>query len=190
LFYVLLYSLVADLFLNEIIYSLSKNEFLGLRLFTFVEYSLISLFLYSIITSKKFKKAIVILSVLFFAFSIYDMLQSRSITFDSIPTGIECILILSYSIFYLFEKINNPNTLFLYATSEFWIITAFIIYFSGTFFLFIYSQSYYQNPDFQVTYSIVVGSFTILKNLMLSIAFIIKPSKSNPPIILPRKTSY
>jgi hypothetical protein len=143
-----------------------------------------------VLESKKAKRLILVLSALFFIYAIVDFLTSKSNSFDSIPTGIECILIILYSLYYLYEKITKTDTLFIYNTSNFWIVVAIIIYFSGTFFLFIYSQSFINDQQFLKTYALILGIFTIVRNLMLAIAFIIKPSKSNAPVILPRKTSY
>jgi len=124
-----------------------------------------------------FKRSIILLSLLFIIFSIFDFFYSKSNTFDSNPTGIACILILSYSIYYLFEKIKTPDSLFLYSTPNFWIVVSLIIFFSGTFFIYIFSQSNFNNPEFKSTFNIINSSFNILKNLLFSIAFLIKPEK-------------
>jgi hypothetical protein len=181
IFYYLLASVLTDLFFFALIKHLTNNQFITYRIFTLVEYSLVTSFLYINIKSKGFKRIIVILSVLFLTFSIFDLINSGSKTFDSSPTGIACILILSYSIYYLFEKIKTPDSLFLYSTANFWIVVALIIFFSGTFFIYIFSQSNFNNPDFKSTFNIINSSFNILKNLLFSIAFLIKPEKGKQP---------
>jgi len=173
----MIYGPLADFVINPIITSVSNNYFIGLRIFTIVEYLLLSAFIYSIIQSTQLKKLIIIFSTLFLLFSIYDFYKSSEISFDSVPTGIAAILILFYSLYYLFEKIKRPDTLFLYSTPDFWIVVALIIFFSGTFFLFIFSQNNYNDPKFQSTFQIINNSFIILRNLLFAVAFLIKPEQ-------------
>jgi len=185
LIFILIYlisGLLTDLLIYPIVRHYTNNEFITYRIFTLLEYFLLSYFIYFNLKSKLFKRFIVILSTLFLLFSIFDLINSKSRSFDSSPTGIACILILSYSIFYLFEKIKNPDSLFLYSTSNFWVIVAFIIFFSGNFFIFIFTQSNYSDPAFQSVFTIINSSFNILKNLLFSIAFLIKPDKGKQSI--------
>jgi len=185
LFFILIYliaSILTDILFYPIILHITKNEFLAYRIFTIIEYLLISSYLHYIIKSISFKKLILILSIGFIIFSIFDLINSKSNSFDSSPTGVACILILFYSIFYLFEKINKPDSLFLYSTPDFWIVVALIIFFSGTFFIYIFSQTNYNDPTFKSTFTLINASFSLLKNLMFSIAFLIRPEKSKQKI--------
>jgi len=167
---------------NPLITSLTKKNFIGFRIFTVIEYLLFTAYFYSITQSKTFKKLLYFLSILFLGYSIFDFLMSGQGSFDSIPTGIAAILILFYSIYYLFEKIKKPDTLFLYSIPSFWIVVGLIIYFSGTFFLFIFSQNNFNNPAFKSTFSLINNSFIILRNLLFAVAFLIKPEKSKQKI--------
>jgi hypothetical protein len=121
------------------------------------------------------------MSLIFTVVSILDVFKWKSQNFDSIPSGIESILIISYCIFFLFEKIKEPDSLFLYNTPNFWIVVGLILYFAGTFFLYIYSQNNLGNPEYDKTYAFVNSSFSILKNVLFSIAFLVKPQKTDKP---------
>jgi len=187
-FFIFLYltlSLAWDLIVNPITIYYTKTEFLGYRIFTIIEYSLCTLFLYKIINNSLFRKLISIASIGLIIFSFFDLVNTNSRTFDSTPTGIVCILIILYSIYYLFEKIRTPDTLFLYSTSNFWIVVALVIFFSGTFFINIFSQSNFTNPKFKATFSAIISVFNILKIFMFSIAFLIKPEKAKPKKAIP-----
>jgi hypothetical protein len=135
--------------------------------------------LYKNIKSGKFKSAITFISLLFVIYAIFDIFQSKSSSFDSFPIGVECILIITYSIYYLFEKINEPDSLFLYNTPMFWVVVGLILYFSGTFFLYIYGQNNLNDPSFRATYQLVNAGFNALKLVFLSIAFLVKPPKES-----------
>ena len=184
LFIYLLYGLLSDLFLNPLIKHFTKSPFVGFRIFTIVEYTLIAAFLSYIINNKKYKKAILYLSIAFLFYCIFDFFNSNFTSFDSSPTGISCILILTYSIFFLFEKINYPDSFFLYSTANFWIVVALIIFFAGTFFIYIFSQSNFSDPSFNSIYNLINSTFTILRNLLFAIAFLIKPDKSKQSYII------
>jgi hypothetical protein len=57
-------------------------------------------------------------------------------------------------------------------------VVALIIFFSGTFFIFIFSQSNYNVPEFKSTFTLINSIFNILKNLILAMAFVIKPEQA------------
>ena len=119
----------------------SSMIFNMLSVFTLVEYSVFSYVLYSVIINRMFRGVIIISSALFFVFSIYYYLTVKNNTFDSLPASIESILIVAYSIFYLFDQMNKPQVIFIYQEPHFWFVVAFILYFSGTLFLFIQASN-------------------------------------------------
>ena len=175
----LIFCLLADYLINPIIESILKNYNTGIRLFTILEYSFCTAFFYKKIESPKIKKIITIVSPIFLIYSFSDFYFSEITSFDSIPTGLSALLVLFYSISFLFEKINNPRIYLLYNTQSFWITVGMIIYFSGTFFLFIFSQNEFENPEFRLVFDFLLLTFSILRNLFFAIAFLIPPEKEN-----------
>lgn len=182
----LIYSLLSDIFINPVISHTSHKPYLGFRLFTIVEYCLLTALLFKHIKSRRFKKVIQFISILFIAFALFDIFQGKSDSFDSYPSGLECILIIAYSIYYLFEKINEPDSLFLYNTPMFWVVVGLILYFSGTFFLYIYSQNNVGNDSFKMTYKFVNSGFNILKLVLISVALLVKPPKESFKLLKPK----
>lgn len=57
----------------------------------------------------------------------------------------------------------------LYKKAFFWIAIAFFIYSAGNFFLFLFKNSSKQDENFQIQYTIIYSTFTILKNVLLCI---------------------
>ena len=89
-------------------------------------------------------------------------------------------------IYYFFDKLKQPDTALIYASTNFWIIISFLIYLSGTFFLYLYSDSnMLENKVFQRQYIMINSSFYILKNVLLGIAMLMKPDKNNGQAIFP-----
>ena len=158
LFY-LLYSLISDLVLSKLSIRYFESEIYSFRLFTVVEYFSITFVLYSQIGSLFFRKFIKYSSLAFALFIIFDSITNPLNEFDSIPTGIESLLILTTSIILLYEKILKSDN---YFTAYVWIAIGLILFFAGTFFLFVMSQNNYSNTDFNNTYGYIVAIFKIL----------------------------
>jgi len=62
----------------------------------------------------------------------------------------------------------------IYKRPIFWISVAFIINFSGNFFLFLYSQNSYRDEEFQRQYTIIYSTVTFIKNILLCYSILIK----------------
>jgi len=101
--------------------------------------------------------------------------------FDSFTSGIECIIILFLCIAYLFVQLRGSISLSIYSTFDFWVVITFLIYFSGTFFLYILAQSMGRDVSFQRQYFIINIAFNILKNILLCIAMTKKLNESVKP---------
>ena len=91
--------------------------------------------------------------------------------FDSLPTGIEAIILIIFSILCLLEILNSND---IFKKSKTWISFGIIIYFSGSFFLFILSSSNLKYEAFANDYAMIVSIFNIVKNLLFSTAVIVE----------------
>lgn len=169
--------------LNEIVvyylYEAHKSDYLAFALFTILEFSFFCIFFYYAI-STKIKKAIPIIWGAFLLFSIIDFFFVDEMdAYGSFAVGVEYIFIILMCIYYLVVQIKGVNNLSVYSTSNFWIIITFLIYTSGTFFLYIMAEKMLQNKAFRVQYIIINSVFNILKNLLLSIAMLMKSTPEN-----------
>jgi hypothetical protein len=177
--------------LNEIVtYYLFKIAHLPLffiyDIFAVVEFCLFSWFFYLIIYNKKIKRFVIAVIIIFLIFSasLYIFIPDNS-SFSSLIAGVESVLIIAMCIYYFFDQLNQPNTLMIYSSINFWITISFLIYLAGTFFLYIYADSMLSNPVFRKQYYIINFSFNILKNVLLGIAMLMKPDKNNDQAIFP-----
>ena len=153
----------------------SQNVIYLFLIFTIVEFSFFCYFIYLILPKNLIKKSIpfVWIGFLLFAFIDYAFF-SHGQEFDSFAIGIESIIILLLCISYLFAQLRKSNNLLLYSTFYFWVVITFLIYFSGTFFLYILAESMRENVAFQKQYFVINISFNILKNLLLCVAMTMK----------------
>ncbi len=149
----------------------SPNTVYLFLLFTIVEYSFFCYFIYIILPKGSIKKAVPFLWIGFLLFAGIDYaFFSKTYEFDSIASGIESIIVLMLCIYYLFSQVKGSNNLMIYSTFNFWAVIAFLIYFSGTFFLYLMTERMMDSPSFQKMYFVINNSFNILKNLLLCVA--------------------
>lgn len=148
--------------------------------FTIIEYSLFAFFLYLNLESKNLKRGIVAGSALFFGFALYNIIDTVNYNFDALPASVECILVIIFCVSFFYEQINNTEVSFVYASKKFWIIVAILIYLSATLFLFI--SSMYLTLEERREYWFINSISNFLKNVLLSIAFMLPNHKTTSPI--------
>ncbi len=145
--------------------------------FTIVEYSLFSFFLYLSFQSKTSRVILIVASLIFYLVALSTFFIKKKEDFDSMSASAEAVLIIVYSILYLYEQVTDPSVFLVYNTKKFWIVLAFLIYFSSTLFLFIYATAM-TNQEHK-SYWNINNFFDELKNVLFSIGFVMKPNKKN-----------
>ena len=144
-----------------------------LRLFLMLEFLLICIFYQSIFKSKKIKIFLIISPVVFILFSIYHFTLSSKTEFDFAPLVTECLFFTVVILYYFYERIMYNFSTPLFQLPSFWISVAFLIYFSGNFFLFLFSKIIENDPGFADQYTLIYSSITIIKNILLCTALIV-----------------
>ncbi len=143
--------------------------------FTVLEYSFFCYFIYLVIPQSFIKKSVLFFWGGFILFDLVDLIfLNKGKGFDSFAIGIECIIVLFLCISYLFFQLRKSNSFIIYSTFNFWVVITFFMYFSGTFFLYIFAESMAKNVAFQKQYFIINISFNILKNILLCVAMTMK----------------
>jgi hypothetical protein len=177
-FFYALFSIFYLLYLNNFLKENFNFKSLSTRVFTIIETLFLALFFINILP-KVSKLIFKILTLLFFIFSVYDLKNSNATEFDSISTGLECILFISFSIIYLYERISKVDG-FVYDLPEFWVVFGIIIYFSGNFFIFIFAQNSLNQNSFKETFNTINAISSIIENIMFLIAFVIAKRQFKP----------
>ncbi len=153
----------------------SQSFIILLNLFTVIEYTFFCYFIYLIIPNGRMRKAVLFFCFGFLLFAFIDyFFISAGLQFDSIAIGIESIIVLMLCSAYFFSQIKNSNNLLIYSTFNFWVVVAFFIYFSGTFFLYLMTDKLRVSVSFQKMYFVINISFNILKNILLCVAMMMK----------------
>ncbi|WP_162915708.1 hypothetical protein [Paraflavitalea soli] len=157
----------------------SQVKFYFFSFFTLIEYTLFSIFLYLNFKSKTIKVLILSAIPLFYilvAYSIVNKDQSKN--FDAIPASLESILIIIFCVCFFFEQIRDMEISFIYSSKTFWIIVAILVYMSATFFLFI--SAVFLSQEERAAYWFINLISNLIKNILLTIAFIIPNYKPRP----------
>ncbi len=129
-------------------------------------------------------KRLLLFSIIPFGlFSIFDFVTSKGNGFTFYPQVLECIVFIFGIVFIFYEKMETDLTTPIYQSYFFWVAIAFLIFFAGNFFLFLFSKfsEVMENSDvLRFQYQIILGTFTIVKNILLCIAiYLTKFNKGN-----------
>lgn len=158
--------------------------YLETRVYNIVEYSLLAYFFSLYIKNKSVRKILFYSPIPYFTFCLVDFLNSKEATIAFLPLIFEYLVLLIFIIYFFFEVMQENVVEPIYSKAIFWISVAFIVNFSGNFFLFIYSKNSYADEAFKRQFTIIYSTVTILKNILLSIGVSIKEEhKSNVPPI-------
>jgi len=134
-------------------------------------------FLYTQIGSRRTRRVVFFIGVFFTIFNLLFPYLGRDYkNIDSIQIGIETIIVLIFSFYFLYEKMNDPSTLFIYNTFPFWIVLGMVIYLSGSFFIYIFADSISKQEVHK--YWFVTNILSVLKNIFFSIGLMVN---SKPP---------
>lgn len=156
--------------------------------FTLSEFLLLSIFFSIFIQNKNFKKFIIIAFIAFSAFVIFNYNVANSHKIDSLPIGIETILILIYSFFYLFEQMNIVDETFIYSRAYFWMVIGMMVYLGGSFFIYIFANQVANTKElFELldNYWFLTYVFYIIKNCFFIVGLFLyaKPKKKQSSIL-------
>lgn len=122
------------------------NNMFVFHIYTVVEFTLISLFYIKVNDNLKITRLIYGLIVIFLGIATYDFISNMN-RLDDLSTTTESIIVMLYAIFGFASLLRNPIQSRVIAIPLFWFNTAFLIYFAGNLFLFIFSnylQSHYK----------------------------------------------
>lgn len=153
-------------------------NFTVLSVFTFLEFLLLTTFIYLSLSTNFFKKIILASGAVFMLFCIsHYFFKLGNQKFDTLPASIESLLVLIFCILYFIDNVNQNKDSFLYENYQFWIIVGILLYLAGTLFLFIFSSSFTASE--MHTFWNINYFLNILKNLLFAIAFFMKKETTN-----------
>jgi hypothetical protein len=169
----LLAAFFTDLILNPISKVFFNSPFIAFKFFTVIEFILVSLYLFPLIQLRIKNSIFITFASLFAVTLITENILIQSKSFDSISTGVSALSILIFSIIYLFSRVNyNSKPESFTIDGSFLVVSSIIIYFSGTFFIYILSKNNYFDENFRLSYSLINSLVLTTRNIILLTAFI------------------
>jgi hypothetical protein len=171
---------VCDIVLNyAILHTDPKSGRILYTIYTLAEYSFFAWFLWLQLKSHSFKKGILVSMIAFAIFSFIYFYSVKYLSIDTVPIGVETILILVFSFYYLYEQMNEPSSLFIYNKYPFWVIAGIMLYLAGS--LFIYMFAYQVDPGVLNQYWLLTNVVAIIRNVLVIIAILIYVKQQKNP---------
>jgi hypothetical protein len=87
-------------------------------------------------------------------------------------TTVENISFLALALYYYYEQVIKASSPLVYQEPRFWVVTAYLIFIAGTFFLFLYIPSLHRGEELK--YYVLNYVFLIIRTVFLSIAMFMK----------------
>jgi hypothetical protein len=155
------------------------NNFFLFHIHTVFEYGCLALVYYYLFNSKIIKRVLLGSIVLVAVFAIADPIFIENIaSMNTIPRFINSILLIVLSMLFFYKIFIDMKIFPLGSHPMFWINTGILIYFSGTLFLFIFSNSLMEQSDQTYWESWIIHSIlNILLNLFFAIGLWHKRTK-------------
>ena len=137
---------------------------------TFFEFFFFAFYLRSII-SKKIVRNVALFAIPIFAiFQIVYYYSAKKMIFDSIPSGIEAIVIISLTMYYFYEQFSASENIIASDKYQTWISLGIMIYLAGTFFFYLLANN--MNKSEIIKYWFFTYIFETMKNLLFAYSIV------------------
>lgn len=178
LFYgIAVYGILFFLYLN-FYYDLPKSfRKIQQAVYTILEYSFFTWIILYNLRSEKIKKSIKVLSLFFYTFLVAYFIISKSQRMDSIPIGVETILIFLYSFIYFQQFLKYNISKNIYEYPSFWLVAGLILYLGSSFFFNILANHVTSEQIENYWHFTYIPE--ILKNLLFTMVLLGFPSYNN-----------
>lgn len=123
------------IFFDDVIPIEIKKYYQGF--YTLLEYSIFTYVYWLNNKNKIFRRFVLFISALFLLFELYYVSNTTLQKLDSIPIGIETILVFIYIFLFFFDYAKRIKDTFIYYNYCFWISVGILIYLGGSFFFYI-----------------------------------------------------
>lgn len=108
---------------------------IAFHIYALLDLPLILIFIRQLLISKSARKLIVVAIVGYTLFSFVHMAVVGIANYNSIQIAVDTIIILVFSLYFFFEIFQYEQIDDLSSYAPFWIVSVFMLYYGGTFFL-------------------------------------------------------
>lgn len=139
--------------------------------YTYLEYLTFAFILWHNISIKRLKNVIVLTSIAFLIFQIVYSITQPLKKLDSVPIGIETILIFVFIAFFFYDNFQKSANTYVYNHYCFWLSVGILIYLGGSFFFYILIN--HLNEDQINTFGTMTYVADVIKSILFCIALFI-----------------
>lgn len=140
-----------------------KNNLYLFHIYTPIEFSTLSILFYLTSLRRSSKSIVVVICAMFITFCIVSAFFLQPLKdFNSISRGVEGILAIGLCTYFFYELFVAEESIDILKFPFFWLFAGWLIYFAGTFFLFIYANHSVTN----LTYPLIHSILNIFLNLV------------------------
>ena len=149
----------------------NKNRKYFSTSYTFFEYGIFTFIFWVNFQKDKIRPLILVSSVLFFAFQLFYVFSGKIKKLDTVPIGIETILILIYIVCFFYSFSKRSRSHYIYNHYVFWIAVGILIYLGGSFFFFMLIENL--NKEQETAFGNLTYVAEIIKNILFAFALFI-----------------
>ncbi len=138
------------------------------------------IFFYQIFKSRPLKKVILFTGVFYVLYWSYKFISvgGSSKILNTCETVLN-ISVFAFAIYYFYEHVIKINAISVFSQPTFWVVTAYLIYIAGTFFLLLYLPSLTKYD--QEKYYVLNYVFIVIRTILLSIAMFMQAEDAEDP---------
>lgn len=173
---VIVYSFIIFLLLFFDEYLSTHYKKLTATFYTTVEYLCFSYIIGEVIKKKIFKILILLCSIVFILFEIIYYKVGYFHRIDSVPIGVETILILIFTFYLFYEQFQRLETEYVYNNYWFWLIIGILFYLGSSFFFNILASRYLETAQ---RWWFLTWIFETIKNFLFVVGLIFLSKKPN-----------
>ncbi len=175
IFYLLIINFINDIYgLYTVAHNI--NNSIAYNIYVLIETISLYYFFNKILFNITVKRIIFISGGLFIFFWLYQFLKLGHQKFLDFCMTLENITILAFSIYFYYEQIFTFSSAYIYKSSTFWVVSAYLIFVAGIFFLYLYLPSLDKGEE-QKLY-VLNYIFVIIRTTLLSVAMFMKNNNS------------
>jgi hypothetical protein len=148
--------------------------------YTFLEYLFLTSLLYLNIQSVFLRKTLIFSSVFFIAFDVFFYITGRIKRLDSIPVGVETILLFIFIFLFFYEQFKGAKSNSILHHNGFWICFGILVYLGGSFFFNILANHMEQEQVDEYFFLTYIAD--LIKNILFIVAMLIFVRQQNSKV--------
>ena len=167
---------VIEVWLTLLASSGDNNVFL-IPVIAIVELTIIIILYHKVFSDSIWKKLIIFIPVPFAIFAVLNVIiGDGAVNLGSYIRSVEALLVIGITLVWFYQALNDASIKVIHREPMFWVSAGFLIYFAGTFFLFITSTYLLENARGILVVAYLINSIAnICKNLLFTVALWMRP---------------